>query len=115
MSIQVVASMTAAEMDKLVPLNGNVLVEREPEAPTKHGLIVIPTPMDKRRFEPTICRVVRSGFPWTTKKGAKVAATVKPGERVMVTRFAGHDFEVDGRNFLVIDEADILFVLDPAA
>ena len=92
---------------KIVPLADKVVVKRtEPEETTAGG-IVLP---DAARERPAEGRVVSIGPGRTAKDGRLVQLQVSEGDRVLFSRHAGMEVEVDGDEFLILNEGDILTV-----
>ena len=98
-------------LESLHPINGMVLLEREPEDERHGAIVLMPKKDDARRFEASWCRVIRTGTPARTERsGREIAYTVREGDRVIVTRFAGHDLRVGGKLYVMAQEPDILAV-----
>ena len=92
---------------KIVPLIDKVVVKRtEPEETTAGG-IVLP---DAARERPAEGRVVSIGPGRTAKDGRLVQLQVSEGDRVLFSSHAGMEVEVDGDEFLILNEGDILTV-----
>ena len=47
----------------------------------------------------------------TDDKGAKVAFTVKLGDRVLISKYGGTEVKIDGESYLIMREDDILGIL----
>lgn len=82
------------------PLFDRVLVQREPEMAVTSGGIIIP---DTSKERPMQGEVVSIGFD---------VKNVMPGDRVLARKFAGYDIKLDGIDYLIIVESDILGVVD---
>lgn len=100
------------DVAKFRPGPGWVLLERE-ERVGRVGRIHLAGKTEKeRRYRPTPARVVKVGAPWQhEKKGAKVAMELRPGDRVAMKRFSGHDVLLGGREYVVASEEDVLLVI----
>lgn len=100
-------------MLKVQPLGDRVLVEplsrEETEGRTKFGL-VIPDTAEKER--PEQGKVVAVGEGRRTEHGALVAPTVKKGQRVLFSKYGPAEIKVDGKNYLIVKEEDILAIID---
>jgi len=93
---------------KVVPVGDKVVVQRiEPEERTAGG-IVLP---DTAREKPLEGRVLSVGDGVTLPDGRRVGLQVREGDRVLFSRYAGTEFEIDGQELLVMSESDILAVL----
>lgn len=103
-------------MMNLRPLHDRIVLRRLEE--TQQGaavrianLIIIP---DSAKEPSTLCEVIAVGpGRWReTEEGERLfePTTLKPGEKVIVGPY--NDFERDGENFLICQEADVRVVLD---
>lgn len=90
---------------KIVPLGDRVVLRRaEAEAKTAGG-IVLP---DSARDKPQRGEVVAIGDGYVRRDGARVPLTVKEGDRVIFSSYAGDDIEVGDEKYLLLRESDIL-------
>ncbi|MCM0755957.1 co-chaperone GroES [Desulfovibrio aminophilus] len=88
----------------LKPLHDRVLVQRlEGEEKTKGGIIIPDTAKEK----PMQAKVVAVG----PGKG-KAKMTVKKGDMVLIGKYAGNEFKVDGKELVILREEDILAVIE---
>ncbi|HMM39857.1 MULTISPECIES: co-chaperone GroES [Desulfovibrio] len=88
----------------LKPLHDRVLVQRlEGEEKTKGGIIIPDTAKEK----PMQAKVVAVG----PGKG-KAKMTVKAGDMVLIGKYAGNEFKVDGKDLVILREEDILAVIE---
>ena len=93
---------------KLNPLYDRLLVERvEDEATTKGGIFIPDAAKDK----PQQGRVIAAGRGKLLEDGRFRALAVKTGDRVLFTKFAGTEFELDGEQQFIIREDEVLAVL----
>jgi len=94
---------------KLKPLNDKVLVKRlEAEEVTKGG-IVLP---DTAREKPKEGRIVALGDGKLLDDGKRALFQVKTGDRVLFSSYAGTDVKVEGEEYLILSEDDILAVVE---
>jgi chaperonin GroES len=94
---------------KLKPLNDKVLVKRlEAEEVTKGG-IVLP---DAAREKPKEGRIVAIGDGKLLDDGKRALFQVKAGDRVLFSSYAGTEVKVEGEEFLILSEDDILAVVE---
>ena len=94
---------------KIEPLGDKVVVERlEPEEVTSVG-IVLP---DSAKEKPQEGKVVAVGIGRQTESGEVVRMSVKKGDRILFTSYAGTEVTVEGKEYLVMPEEDILAVVD---
>ena len=90
------------------PLGDRVLVKRvEEESKTKGGIIIPDTAKEK----PQEGEVVSVGPGARGEDGKLVALDVKKGDRVLFGKYAGTEIKIDGDEFLMMREEDILGVL----
>ncbi|WP_449241947.1 co-chaperone GroES [Desulfovibrio sp.] len=88
----------------LKPLHDRVLVQRlEGEEKTKGGIIIPDTAKEK----PMQAKVVAVG----PGKG-KAKMTVKKGDMVLIGKYAGNEFKVDGKELVILREEDIRAVIE---
>ncbi|GIW45727.1 MAG: 10 kDa chaperonin [Candidatus Binatia bacterium] len=94
---------------KIRPLQDRVVVERiEEEEKTKGGIIIPDTAKEK----PQQGKVVAVGPGRVDEKGNRVPPGVKPGDRVLFGKYAGSEIEIDGQQYLIMREDDILGVIE---
>ncbi len=88
---------------KLRPLADNILLKQtEAEETTSFGIILATTNKEK----PMIYEVVAAG------EGTKdVTVTVKPGDKVVVSKFSGNEVKLDGEDYKFVKQEDILAVV----
>lgn len=94
---------------KIKPLQDRVLVKRLPEERTTAGGIVIP---DSAAEKPSKGEVVAVGGGKTLNDGRTRALDVKTGDKVLFGKYAGTEIKVDGAEYLVMREDDIMAVLN---
>jgi chaperonin GroES len=95
-------------MAQLRPLGGNILVKRlEAETTTKSG-IVLP---DSAKEKPKRGTVQALGDGKLMDNGEKAAFTVKKGDEVLFTSYAGTEVKIDGDELLIMSEDDVLAVV----
>lgn len=94
---------------KIRPLQDRVLVERIEEEEKTRGGIIIP---DTAREKPQQGTVVSVGPGKIDEKGNLVPVGVKPGDRVLFGKYAGSEIEVDGKQYLIMREEDILGIIE---
>ena len=96
---------------KLRPLHDRVLVKRLEEQETMRGGIVIP---DSAKEKPQQAEVVAVGKGKLNDEGELVPLTVKAGDRILFGKYSGSDIKLDGNEYLILREDEILGVLDNA-
>ncbi len=95
---------TAAKL-KIVPLGDRVVVRRAEAESTTTGGIVLP---DSARDKPQRGKVVAVGDGHVKKDGTKAPLTVKAGDQVIFSSYAGDDITIGDDDFLLLRESDIL-------
>ncbi|GFM35739.1 co-chaperone GroES [Desulfovibrio psychrotolerans] len=91
----------------LKPLSDRVLVKRlEAEEKTAGGLYIPDTAKEK----PSRGEVVAVG-PGKVENGNAIAMTVAVGNRVLFNKYAGSEIKIDGVDYLVMREDDILAII----
>lgn len=95
---------------KLKPLGDRVIVKPlTQEEVTKSG-IVLPDTVEKEKKEQG--EVVAVGPGRLNEKGIRNAPEVKVGDRVLFGKYAGEDAEIDGVEYKVLKEEDVLAVVE---
>ena len=92
----------------LRPLHDRVLVRRLEEKETVRGGIIIP---DSAKEKPQEAEVVAVGNGKLNDQGQRVAVEVKAGDRILFGKYSGSDIKLDGEEFLILREDEILGVL----
>ena len=93
---------------KITPLFDKVVVEAVTvEEKTKSGFYLPSSAQEK----PQTCVVVAVG-PGGLVDGKEVKMQVSVGDKVLCSKYAGTDFKVDGKEFTIIKQSDILAIVD---
>jgi chaperonin GroES len=94
---------------KIRPLGDKVLVERvEAEAKTAGGIVLPDTAKEK----PQRGKVISVGEGKMLEDGTRKEVQVKKGDLVLFTSYAGNEIKVDGKEYLIMDESDIMAVIE---
>lgn len=93
----------------LKPLGDRVLVEPVEEKESKKGGIIIP---DTAKEKPTEGIIRALGTGKTDDTGKKIPLEVKVGDRVLVSKYGGTEFKLDGKEYKILNSDDILGVID---
>jgi len=93
----------------LVPLADRVLVERLEAEERTAGGIVLP---DSAKEKPIQGKVIAVGEGRRTEKGTLLPLEVKVGDRILFGKYSGTEVKVDGEEYLIMKEDDILAVLE---
>ncbi len=93
---------------KLKPLEDRVVVEpKEAEDKTASGIILPDTAQEK----PQEATIVAMGPGKASDSGTIVKMTVKVGDNVLYGKYSGTEVTVDGKDYLIMRESDILAIL----
>ncbi|MEM6602821.1 MAG: co-chaperone GroES [Pseudomonadota bacterium] len=90
------------------PLHDRVLVERvEAEQKTAGGIIIPDTAQEK----PQQGKIVAVGTGVANDNGSITELTVKEGDKVLFGKWSGTEIKLDGKEYLIMKESDILGIL----
>ncbi len=93
---------------KLIPMADRVVLKMmAAEETTKSGILLASTAKEK----PSVAEVVAVG-PGGTVDGCEVKMTLKTGDRVIIEKFAGSNVTVDGEDFVIVREKDVLAIVE---
>ena len=93
---------------KLVPLGDKVVIKQmEAEEKTKSG-IVLPTQSKEKPQEAEVIAVGPGGNVY----GEEVKMMVKPGDRVIYSKYTGSEVKFDGNTYIILRQADILAIVE---
>ncbi len=96
-------------MAKLRPLGDKILVKRvEAETKTKSG-IVLP---DSAKEKPKRGKIIAIGDGKRLENGERAPFSVKKGDEVLFTSYAGTEIKVDGEELMIMSEDDILAIVE---
>ncbi len=94
---------------KIRPLQDRILVKRVDEEETTSGGIIIP---DSAKEKPQEGQVVAVGPGKLLDSGDVSPLAVKAGDRILFSKYAGTDVNVDGEDHIIIREDDVLAVYE---
>lgn len=95
-------------MAKVRPLHDRLLVKRLEEQESIRGGIIIP---DSAKEKPQEGKVVAVGRGKILEDGKVVPLDVKEGDRILFGKYSGSDVKIDGEEYLILREDEILGVL----
>ncbi|MCK4620653.1 MAG: co-chaperone GroES [Desulfuromonadales bacterium] len=95
---------------KIRPLQDRIIVERVEEETTTAGGIIIPDTVSKEK--PQEGKVVAAGKGKVTPEGKVLPLDVKEGDLVLFGKYSGSEIKVDGKEYLIMREDDILGVVE---
>ena len=90
------------------PLYDRVVVKRIDEQETVRGGIIIP---DSATEKPQEAEVVAAGNGKRGDDGKLIPLEVKVGDRILFGKYSGNDIKIDGEEYLILREDEILGVL----
>jgi chaperonin GroES len=96
---------------KIRPLYDRIVVKRIEEQETTRNGIVIP---DSAKEKPQEGQVIAIGKGKRLDDGTMVALDVKAGDRVLFGKYSGNEVQLDGIEYIIMREDDVLGVLDAA-
>lgn len=91
------------------PLHDRVLVKRSSEEERSKGGIIIP---DTAKEKPIQGEVIAVGHGRVTEEGKVRPLDVKKGDRILFGKYAGTEIKIDGDEFLMMREEDILGIVN---
>src|SRR3954451_9726711 len=97
---------------KLTPLHDRIVVRRIEEGETTRGGIIIP---DSAKDKPQEGEVIAVGKGKINEDGKVFPLDVKAGDRVLFGKYAGTEIKIDGEEFLIMREEEVLGILEGAA
>ena len=94
---------------KIQPLGDRVLVEPVKEEETKKGGIIIP---DTAKEKPQQGKVIAIGTGKIDDNWKKIPFNVKNGDKVLMPKYGGAEIKLDGKEYQIMREEDILGILE---
>jgi|SRR5438552_3649595 chaperonin GroES len=94
---------------KVRPLHDRVIIERIEEGEQKVGGIIIP---DTAKEKPQQGKVIAAGKGKIEKDGKVTPLDVKAGDIILFGKYAGQEIKVDGNEYLIMREEEILGVIE---
>lgn len=94
---------------ELRPLHDRVLVQRVEEGESRQGSIIIP---DSAKEKPQQGKVKAVGNGKLLDNGERVALDVKAGDRILFGKYSGSNIKLDGEEYMILKEDEILAILD---
>jgi len=96
---------------KIRPLYDRIVVKRIEEQETVRGGIIIP---DSAKEKPQEGEVVAVGNGKRLEDGKMVPLDVKVGDRILFGKYSGSDIKLDGEEYMIMREDEVLGILDAA-
>ncbi len=102
------ASATASVATSFTPLHDRILVRRIEETESVRGGIIIP---DTAKEKPQEGEVIAVGKGKSNDEGKVFPLDVKAGDRVLFGKWGGTEIKIDGEDFLIMKEDEVLGIL----
>jgi len=94
---------------KIKPLGDRLIVERlAPEQKTAGGIIIPDSAKDK----PKQGKVLAVGPGNKDEHGKRIPVDVETGDIVLFTQWSGNEIKIDGKDFLVLQESDVIGIIE---
>ena len=93
----------------VTPLGDRVLVRRTEAEATSKGGIILP---DSAKEKPAEGSVISVGAGRISDSGERLEMTLKVKDRVLFSSFAGSEIKLDGEDYLILSEDEVLAVID---
>jgi len=97
---------------KVRPLHDRVVIKRIEEQETVRGGIIIP---DSAKEKPQEAEVVAVGTGKRNESGQVFPLEVKAGDRILFGKYSGTEIKLDGDEYLILREDEILGIIEGAA
>ena len=94
------------------PLHDRILVQRLEEGEQQIGGIIIP---DSAKEKPQRGKVIAAGNGKVTDEGDRVKLDVKAGDTILFGKYSGQEIKLDGVEYLIMKEDDVLATIEGAA
>ncbi len=102
---------TATVATTFTPLHDRILLRRVEEGETIRGGIIIP---DSAKEKPQEGEVIAVGKGKSNDEGKTFPLDVKAGDRVLFGKYSGTEIKIDGEEFLIMREEEVLGILKTA-
>jgi chaperonin GroES len=94
------------------PLHDRILIKRIEEKESVKGGIIIP---DTAKEKPQEGEVVAVGHGKKTEEGNVIALDVKAGDRILFGKYSGAEIKLDGQEYLILREEEVLGIIEGKA
>jgi chaperonin GroES len=94
------------------PLHDRILVQRADEGEQRIGGIIIP---DSAREKPQRGTVIAAGHGKVTDDGDRIQLDVKAGDTILFGKYSGQEVKLDGVEYLIMKEDDVLAAIEGGA
>ena len=101
-------TLTTATKKTLKPLSDKVIVQKlEPEEKTSGGILL----PDSTKEKPQEGKIIAVGPGAYDEKGQRKPIDVKEGDHVLYAKYSGSEVKLDGQEYLILSEKDILAIV----
>jgi chaperonin GroES len=100
--------MAKARTATLHPLHDRILIQRIEVGEVRRGGLIIP---DSAKEKPQEGKVLAVGKGTVNEDGKKTPLDVKAGDRVLFGKYSGSEVTLDGQEYLIMKEEDVLGIL----
>lgn len=100
--------MAASAASSFTPLHDRILVRRVEETETIRGGIIIP---DSAKEKPQEGEVIAVGKGKSNDEGKVFPLDVKAGDRILFGKYSGTEIKIDGEEFLIMREEEVLGII----
>jgi chaperonin GroES len=97
---------------KFTPLHDRILVRRVEQAGTTRGGLIIP---DSAKDKPQEGTVISVGKGKTNDEGKLFPLSVKEGDSILFGKYSGTEIKLDGEDFLIMKEEEVLGIVTGTA
>ena len=94
---------------KIKPLHNHVVIKQQDETETMYGNIIVP---DAGKEKPLMGEVIASGPGVVNMNGIVIPNTIEVGATVIFPAFGGQRITVDGDEYIVCKEQDLIAILE---
>jgi chaperonin GroES len=91
------------------PLHDRVIIERIEESEQRVGGIIIP---DSAKEKPQQGKIIAAGKGRIEKDGRVTPLDVKAGDTILFGKYAGQEIKIDGNDYLIMREEEVLGVIE---
>ena len=94
------------------PLHDRIIVQRIEEGEQKVGGIIIP---DSAKEKPQQGKVIAVGAGRITDEGKRIPLDIEAGNVILFGKYSGQEIKLDGEEYLIVKEDEVLAVIDSAS
>jgi chaperonin GroES len=94
------------------PLHDRIIVQRLEEGEQQIGGIIIP---DSAKEKPQQGKVLAVGSGKINDEGKRIPLDVKPGNLILFGKYSGQEIKLDGEEYLIVKEDEVLAVIEGGA